>query len=267
MKTTVVGSYPTDNLPPDAALERAVKDQVEAGIDLLSDGQVRADMISLFCAHIPGCRQRPDGRWAVTERLQPPEAPITLHDWQRATALAAGRPVKGILTGPTTLACAVVIEPGAPYSGPGDPRLVADFAALLSNEAAALKAAGAKVIQVDEPFYSIGAAIDLTALGRITRHAHEPWLHVCGDTRPIWRELQNAPVSVLQAETAQPTSKTLCLGILRSDTDQLDSHEAIRERIANHSPTWISPACGLRLRSHAAARAKLHQLSHGARIQ
>ncbi|HZU75902.1 MAG TPA: methionine synthase, partial [Dehalococcoidia bacterium] len=44
MVTTVVGSYPVDGLPPRRAIQRAVEDQIAAGIDLISDGQVRGDM-------------------------------------------------------------------------------------------------------------------------------------------------------------------------------------------------------------------------------
>ena len=53
LPTTVVGSYPVvkggslRNLfdPLHSALETAVADQIKAGIDIISDGQVRGDMI------------------------------------------------------------------------------------------------------------------------------------------------------------------------------------------------------------------------------
>ena len=71
MLTTVVGSYPS--LPKDPqsigtklsnylgiydpyipALELAVKDQINANIDIISDGQVRGDMIEIFAKNISG---------------------------------------------------------------------------------------------------------------------------------------------------------------------------------------------------------------------
>ena len=39
--TSVVGSYPTDELPARRAIERAVEDQLLAGVDVISDGQPR----------------------------------------------------------------------------------------------------------------------------------------------------------------------------------------------------------------------------------
>ncbi|HWI61820.1 MAG TPA: hypothetical protein VNT75_08285 [Symbiobacteriaceae bacterium] len=264
MRCTVVGSY------PGGSLELAVADQLAAGIDLLSDGQTRADMISAFLTHIPGCERRPGGRWAVTRRIGAPGAPITVADWQTATSLAAGRPVKGILTGPTTLACAVAVAPGAPYAGPGDPALVADFAAVLADEAKALIAAGARIIQIDEPFFSMGA--DVAALAAVTSAIAEPWLHCCGDLRGAWPVLRNAQVSVLQIEATctdrLPADLTaaaqLAFGVIDSATDEVERLETVCERIRRlpvTAATWLSPDCGLRLRSREAARRKLAVLA------
>ncbi|HLY32463.1 MAG TPA: hypothetical protein VKQ36_15670, partial [Ktedonobacterales bacterium] len=73
--TTVVGSYPTDGLPPRRAIQRAVEDQIAAGIDLISDGQVRGDMIAIFARAIPGFALASDGAWEVTDALDIPAEP------------------------------------------------------------------------------------------------------------------------------------------------------------------------------------------------
>ena len=64
LATTVVGSDPvvkgsglkTIFDPLKSAVETAVADQVNAGIDIISDGQVRNDMIPLFTGRLPGIK-------------------------------------------------------------------------------------------------------------------------------------------------------------------------------------------------------------------
>ena len=58
LPTTVVGSYPVARSPSlrslldplKSAVETAVTDQLTAGIDIISDGQVRGDMITAFAS-------------------------------------------------------------------------------------------------------------------------------------------------------------------------------------------------------------------------
>ena len=74
LATTVVGSYPVvkggglKSLfdPLHAAVETAVADQIGAGIDIISDGQVRGDMIGAFTAKLPGIREQ-----EVIGKIQP----------------------------------------------------------------------------------------------------------------------------------------------------------------------------------------------------
>ena len=88
--TTVVGSLPLvpsgDHLmnsyynqsdPYTDAVARAVAIQIDAGIDIISDGQVRADMISIFASKVRGVRLR--GKPIIIGELGF-EEPITLAD-------------------------------------------------------------------------------------------------------------------------------------------------------------------------------------------
>ncbi len=105
LPTTVVGSYPVvpgrglagmfD--PLRHAAKTAVEDQLLAGIDVISDGQVRGDMIRTFTSRLPGIRGQ-----EVIGRVQSADHPITLSDTKYA--LTRHRLVKGIVTGPSTLA-------------------------------------------------------------------------------------------------------------------------------------------------------------------
>jgi 5-methyltetrahydropteroyltriglutamate--homocysteine methyltransferase len=64
LPTTVVGSYPVVTGrglgaildPYKAAVRAAVDDQLAAGIDIISDGQVRGDMVKIFSSALPGVR-------------------------------------------------------------------------------------------------------------------------------------------------------------------------------------------------------------------
>jgi 5-methyltetrahydropteroyltriglutamate--homocysteine methyltransferase len=288
--TTVVGSYPTGGLPPRRAIQRAVEDQIAAGIELISDGQARGDMISIFAERMPGFHQADDGEWEVTDALDMPESPITATDYAFARGLAAGRAeVKGVVTGPVTLALACRVAPGAPYSSPEDPALILRLAELLAREVAALVAAGARVVQVDEPLLAraIGTRVapelahdalrDLAALPRL------PALHICGDVRQSAAELLLLPFAVLDIENTRianlaaldPDQLTfsdarLSLGCVDTQSEVVESVESVRGRILaalEQLPPerlWLSPDCGLRNLSPPAARAKLARLVQAA---
>src|SRR5262249_58428152 len=121
-------------------------------------------------------------------------------------------------------ACSVA--QGAPYSSPGDPALILRLAELLAHEVAALVAAGARVVQVDEPMLAqaLGAQVspelaqdalrDLAALPRL------PALHVCGDIRAIGGELLLLPFAVLDIEN------TRVANLAALDPDQLGFSDA-----------------------------------------
>jgi len=67
MFTTVIGSYPLSysELGKEAIIQ-SVKDQLEAGIDLVSDGQTRYDMVEYFARAISGYSPRAAAAWAMT---------------------------------------------------------------------------------------------------------------------------------------------------------------------------------------------------------
>ena len=105
LATTVVGSYPVVKGggfrslfdPLHSAVETAVSDQISAGIDIISDGQVRGDMIGAFASKLPGVKGQ-----EIIGKVQPASVSITVGDTKYA--LSKAPKVKGIITGPTTLA-------------------------------------------------------------------------------------------------------------------------------------------------------------------
>ena len=105
LATTVVGSYPVVKgsasepflILSKSAVETAVSDQLAAGIDIISDGQVRGDMIQTFSGKLPGIKGQD-----VIGKIQPASGPITVADTKYARSKSPY--VKGIITGPSTLA-------------------------------------------------------------------------------------------------------------------------------------------------------------------
>jgi 5-methyltetrahydropteroyltriglutamate--homocysteine methyltransferase len=304
LTTTVIGSYPLDRpspqqlrpaagqgrfLAPDEALARAVNDQIEAGIQLISDGEVRDNMMDLFAPHLAGFEKGKPKGWLITGRVGPSDHGVTVEDWRTANRLADGRAeVKGIITGPTTIAMSAKTAPESPYASNADPELIYDIARALAEEAKALRAAGARVIQVDEPFFAYGAdvAVGLKAVDIILREAEFPVLHSCGDTRPILAQLLAAPVAVVevegkyladvptQANRAILESKGLKIGFgcLDTATDEVETVESLVQRIGAAADQlglenmWVNPECGMRLRKRNAAFAKLQNLVAAANI-
>jgi len=194
----------------EVAIKAAVKDQELAGIDIVSDGELRRDNdVDYFLARIPGVHipQRAKTDYfdyydaEVTRPL--PEGPLTgagagpgaepglglgLADDFRFTRQLTQRPVKFSFTGPFSLSRR--IRDGA-YSAPGD--LVRALARRLNAEARELAAAGADFLQIDEPFlagYPEHVELAVEAVNLVVEGVPATWaLHVCYGNRyarPSW---------------------------------------------------------------------------------
>jgi 5-methyltetrahydropteroyltriglutamate--homocysteine methyltransferase len=285
LPTTVVGSYPVvkggglKNLfdPLRTAVETAVDDQIRAGIDIISDGQVRGDMIQVFASKLPGIKGQD-----VIGQIQPASGPITLGDTKYA--LTKTPKVKGIITGPTTLAHGLHIATPMYRSRE---ELVLDLAAALIPEAKALEAAGIALLQIDEPMFSTGMSdleIGKKAIGLITAALHVPvCLHVCGNLGNVIDEILKFNVHVLDFEFANNpanldllsrrdlTGRMIGYGCVDSASETIESVAEIRKRIERGIETFdprimlLDPDCGMRMRSHEVAYGKLKNLAVAAK--
>lgn len=181
MITTVVGNYPKvpsltggpnlrtainrfdqGRLSPedlaktaDEATKDAMEEQARAGLDVITDGQIRwEDEVTYFARGLSGVTLTGLIRWFDTNTYyrQPVvsgpvawTAPVTVKDYQFAAGNAP-KPLKAVLPGPFSLTAHVEDKH---Y---GDQRkLVMSFAEALNAEARALQQAGATFIQLNDP--------------------------------------------------------------------------------------------------------------------
>jgi 5-methyltetrahydropteroyltriglutamate--homocysteine methyltransferase len=285
LATTVVGSYPVvkgSGLrslfdPLHTAVETAVADQIAAGIDIISDGQVRGDMIQVFASKLPGIKGQ-----EVIGKVQPASGPITVGDTKYT--LTKSPKVKGIITGPTTLAHGLHISTPI-YRNKEE--LALDLAAALVPEVKALEAAGITLLQIDEPIFSTGMAdlaIGKQAIEIITKSLRIPTcMHVCGNLGNVLDEILKFNVNVLDFEFSNNPAnldllsrrdvagRMIGYGCVDSSIDKIESIAEIKKRIEKGIEIFdprillLDPDCGMRMRSREAAYWKLKNLADAAK--
>jgi 5-methyltetrahydropteroyltriglutamate--homocysteine methyltransferase len=187
----------------EVAIKAAIKDQELAGIDIVSDGELRRDNdIDYLLARLPGVHIAQRGKSdyydyyeaEVTAPLpEDDKVPLGLAADYAFTRTLTDRPVKFSFTGPFSLSRRIggAGQPGTAYPDPAD--LVRALARRLNAEAHLLAAAGATFLQVDEPFlagYPEQAALAVEAVNIVTEGVPVTWaLHVCYGNRyarPSW---------------------------------------------------------------------------------
>jgi 5-methyltetrahydropteroyltriglutamate--homocysteine methyltransferase len=184
----------------EVAIKAAIKDQERAGIDIVSDGELRRDNdIDYFLARMPGVEIQQLGKTfysdyydAVVRRAIPEsdESSLALVDDFVFTRELTDHPVKFSITGPFSLSRKVRNEF---YKDEAD--LVMAFARVLNREARALAAAGVSILQIDEPFlagYPDHAALAVAALNVVFEGIDRSTMravHVCygnRNARALW---------------------------------------------------------------------------------
>ncbi len=155
----------------------ALRDQEEAGIDVVTDGEMRRAgfFTAEFYRHVTGVRPLPPDRrlgagahdqqhrFEVVEPIAAPDGLGVVVEY-RAAAARTTRPLKVTLPGPYTLSGRLTSGPGQVY---GDRNAAAEaFVPILRAELEALVASGADRIQIDEPSPAIhpDAPADFSAL-------------------------------------------------------------------------------------------------------
>lgn len=313
MITTVIGNYPKiPDLPAPgkwrSAVERlqkgqideaglrqveeevtveALQDQITAGIDLVTDGQIRWEDGQTYFARrlrgfsIHGLQRYFDTnvyfRQPVVEGEVGWTDPIVVEDFKFARAHST-KPVKAVVTGPLTLAA---LSQNSHY--PSFRELTLAIARALNHELLALTAAGAEVIQVDEPAlcqrkqdYPIFAdAVRLLTAGVGAKKVLATYF---GDISGLYPQLLELPFEVLALDFVAgyrnwdvlrqaPFTKELGFGILDGRNTRIEPVDEIVsaiERISKVVPPerlQISPSAGLEFLPRRAATKKLQRLA------
>jgi 5-methyltetrahydropteroyltriglutamate--homocysteine methyltransferase len=332
LPTTVVGSYPQPawlidrerltKLPPirvraqelwrvpepwleeaqDDATTVAIRDMERAGIDILTDGEIRRESYSnRFATALSGVdldnpatvSGRTGGSMTVPRIVGPIRRlrPVEVRDVEFLRR-HTDRRIKITLPGPFTMSRQAKNEY---YKD--EEELVMDYAAAVNAEALDLKAAGADVIQIDEPWLQArpeeARRLALPAIERALAGVAGPTaLHLCfgyayvAFNKPgaysFLPELAGAKVDQISIEAAQPKldpailerldGKTVIYGVIDMADPAPETAATVAARIRpalrHIAPERLIPApdCGMKYLSRAAAFAKLRALAEGAAI-
>ncbi|HEY5726063.1 MAG TPA: cobalamin-independent methionine synthase II family protein, partial [Methylomirabilota bacterium] len=157
----------------DDAVRIAMRDQVETGIDVISDGEMRrVTFIRGFYDRLTGIRALPIPRrigppnydthcpYEVVDRVTAPQG-LGIVDEFRFARPHAERPMRVAVPGPITLL--MPLRRGGPYAA--EDTLIADLIEIVRAEVRALVAAGCDFIQIDEPNYVMAAGKHRTVKG------------------------------------------------------------------------------------------------------
>lgn len=314
LRTTVVGSYPK---PPDEgqtfgvrktiqALDRGdasiddlhaaqddlvraiVAEQEAAGIDVITDGQARwDDILTPFARAWAGFEIGGLLRWFDnnTYYRRPVctgpvdwRGPASVDAFRFAAASATTATVKPVIPGPVTFAHLSVNEHYADHES-----YVLDLAKILAQEAAELEAAGATIIQIDEPAL-LGAPEDLAlaskALSLVTEGLSSVEVVLAtyfGDAKRLGVELFDLPADTfafdlvsgpenIELIRSAPSGKNIQAGVLDARNTKLESEDELKEtitsllEIVDADRLSIGPSAGLEYLPREKARAKLTRL-------
>ena len=332
LPTTVVGSYPqpewlvdrqmlSKTVPrvrmdlwrvPESWLEEAqddativaIRDMERAGIDIITDGEIRRESYSKrFATALEGIDTEKPGHVKARSGHET-SVPRVVGKIRRTRAVEVrdmeflrrntDRTAKITLPGPFTLSQQAVNE-----FYKDEEEMVMDYAAAVNAEAHDLERAGADIIQLDEPWLrndpEAAGRIAVKAINRALQGLKVPTIvHLCfgyaalvpGETKPVGYsflpQLADSNADQISIEAAQPkldlgvlvdlTPKTVLLGVLDLNTPDAETPQVVAERIRaglRHLPAdklIPAPDCGMKYLPRELAFRKLVALSQGAAI-
>jgi 5-methyltetrahydropteroyltriglutamate--homocysteine methyltransferase len=285
----------------DAAVKAAIKDQEVAGVDVISDGELRRDnMIDYFAERLPGVEIVHASKKSYYDfyesvvRTRLPTGPLGLVEDFRFLRRFTDRGVKVSVTGPHSLVKRIRNE-----HYPTEEAFALDLARVMNPELRELARAGATDIQVDEPYYS-GFPEDLAwgvrAINALVEGVQaRVSLHICYGNRygkPAWEgtyrylfpTILDARVQQLTLEFARRGEDdvtlfkefrppfALGLGVVDVKVSEVETPAVVADRIraaleiVPADRVWVNPDCGLMHLPRDVAFAKLAAMVEGTRL-
>lgn len=281
----------------------AIKAQEDAGLDIISDGEIRRESYSnLFANALEGVDLDNPGT-ALDRSGHPNPVPRVVGNIRRKHSVGVrdlefllantDRRVKVTVPGPFTMAQQAQID----HYG-GERRLAAlDYAAAVNAEIKDLFRAGADVVQIDEPYMqarpdearAFGLEVLNRALEGVTGNTA---VHICFGyaaiihARPsgysFLSELAQCSCRQISIETAQSnldcsvltnlSGKKIILGVIDLSSPEVETPETVAARIERALPhvaaedIIVAPDCGMKYLPRDVAFGKLQSMVAGARM-
>ncbi|QXQ05076.1 5-methyltetrahydropteroyltriglutamate--homocysteine methyltransferase [Sphingosinicellaceae bacterium] len=280
----------------------AIRDQERAGLDIITDGEMRRESYSnRFATALDGVDLDNPGSALDRSGHANPVPRVTGRIRRRHAVEAADvaflrantdRRIKITVPGPFTMA-----QQAQNDFYPSLREMALDYAEAVNAEIRDLFAAGADIVQIDEPYMQArpdaareyGLEAVNAALDGITGQTA---LHICFGYAAIIHErptgysflpeLAGSPVRQVSLETAQSNldttvleelrGKSIILGVIDLSTHDIETAETVAARIRRALPhvdadkVIVAPDCGMKYLPRAVAFGKMQAMAAGAAI-
>jgi 5-methyltetrahydropteroyltriglutamate--homocysteine methyltransferase len=290
-----------DQAQDDATL-LAIRDQERAGIDIITDGEMRRESYSNRFANALDGVDLDDPGSALDRSGHPNPVPRVTGPIRRRHAVEArdvqflrantDRQVKITVPGPFTMAQQAQNDF---YSS--EREMALDYAKAVRAEIKDLFAAGADYVQIDEPYMqarpekareygleALNVALDGVE-GATAVHicfGYAAIIHARPEGYSFLPELAASNVGQVSIETAQSNldtsvleslrGKTIILGVIDLSTNEIETPEIVAGRIRRALPhvdaekVIVAPDCGMKYLPRASAFGKMKAMAAGAAI-
>ncbi len=280
----------------------AVRAQESAGIDIVTDGEMRRESYSnRFATALEGIDI--DNPAVVPSRSGKPDlVPRVIGPLRRKHAVEDGdvrflrantaKKIKITVPGPFTMAMQA-----KDFHYGDDAKMAMAYAACVNDEIKDLVAAGADYVQIDEPYMQARAdqarAFGVEALDRALDGINVPTIiHLCFGYAALVKnkppgyafltELERSRVEQVSIETAQPNldlsvlkqmpSKMIVLGVIDLGSEEIETPEIVARRIERALPhvaaqkIVVAPDCGLKYLPRDVAYGKICAMVAGTKL-
>ncbi|MBI4323577.1 MAG: hypothetical protein HY596_04790 [Candidatus Omnitrophica bacterium] len=268
-----------------------IKEQEAAGIDVVTDGQIRwEDLVTPLARRLEGFEINGLERFfdnnvyyrrPILHKTPVRKQPIFLKEYLFARSCTS-KPVKAVLPGPYTV---VALSEDRYYRNVRP--FLRSIAEILNEEARTLAKAGAVMIQFDEPALGFGKppmkdvveAINIATTGVQAKTALYLYFGHLDGTLPALRPCRVDLIGVdvvsdpkaITAVRKQKWTKELALGCVDARNTKLESVTELHalfdvvKRVVPKGRLYANPNCGLEFLPHEQARQKLNRLVEAVR--